>query len=91
MPGNLGRGADDHLHRDPELTAYCNGDVTLTLSKVAVFRALALWAQLNRPIVTGSVNETVAVPAVVQVVPSVEVYAVMVLPDRVSLSQTGKV
>ena len=46
---------------------------------------------MNRPIVTGSVSETVAVPAVVQVVPSVEVYAVMVLPDRVSLSQTGRV
>ncbi|MGP0028217.1 MAG: hypothetical protein ACLPKE_33410, partial [Streptosporangiaceae bacterium] len=46
-------------------------DVTLTLSKVAVFSALALCAQVNRPIVTGSVSETVAVPAVVQVVPSV--------------------
>ena len=61
--------------------------MTLTLSKVAVFRALALWAQLNRPIVTGSFIVIVVVPTWVQVVPSEEEYAVMVLPERVSLSQ----
>ena len=46
--------------------------VTLTLSKVAVFRALPLWAQLKRPIVTGSVNEIVVAPTSVQVLPSAE-------------------
>ena len=46
--------------------------MTLTLSKVAVFSALALWAQLNRPMVTGSFIEIVAVPTWVQVVPSGE-------------------
>ena len=71
-PGDQGRGADDHLHRDLELAAYCNGDVTVTLSKVAVPSAPALWAQVNRPIVTGSVNEIVVVPTWVQVVPSAE-------------------
>ncbi len=71
-PGDQGRGADDCLHRDPELTAYCNGEVTVTLSKVAVPSAPALWAQVNRPIVTGSVNEIVVVPTWVQVVPSAE-------------------
>ena len=50
----------------------CNEEVTLTLSKVAVLRALPLWAQLNRPMVTGSVIEIVAVPTWVQVVPSGE-------------------
>ena len=46
--------------------------MTLTLSKVAVFRALPLWAQLNRPIVTGLVNEIVVVPTWVQLLPSAE-------------------
>ena len=44
-----------------------------------------LWAQVNRPIVTGSVNEIVVVPTWVQVMPSAEEKAVMVLPDRVQL------
>ncbi len=63
---------DDCLHRDLELAAYCNGDVTLTLSKVAVPSAPPLCAQVNRPIATGSVNEIVVVPTWVQVVPSAE-------------------
>src|SRR5271166_1458248 len=61
--------------------------VTLTLSKVDVLRALALWAQLNMPMVTGSVIEMLVIPTWVQVVPSAEEKAVMVLPERVSLSQ----
>ena len=66
--------------------------MTLTLSKVAVLRALALWAELNRPMVTGSVIEIVVAPTGVQVLPSAEENAVMVLPVRVSLSQPfGKV
>ena len=63
--------------------------VTLTLSKVAVFSAPALCAQLNRPIVTGSVSEIVVVPTGVQVLPSAEEKAVMMLPVRVSLSHTS--
>ena len=46
--------------------------VTLTLSKVAVLSAPALWAVVNRPIVTGSVSETVVAPTGVQVLPSAE-------------------
>ena len=80
------------LRRDLELAAYCNGDVTLTLSKVAVPRTPALWEFVNRPMVTGPVNEIVVAPTGVQVVPSAEENAVMVFPVRVSLSQAfGKV
>ena len=62
-------------------------EVTLTLSKVDVLSAPALWEQVNMPIVTGSVMAIVVVPTWVQVVPSAEEYAVMVFPERVSLSQ----
>src|SRR5271165_622505 len=61
--------------------------VTLTLSKVAVPSAPALWEVVNRPMVTGSVNEIAVAPTGVQVLPSAEENAVMVLPVRVSFSQ----
>jgi hypothetical protein len=47
--------------------------VTVTLSKVAVLSAPALWAQVNSPIVTGLVREIVVDPTWVQVEPSAEV------------------
>ena len=60
--------------------------MTLTLSKVAVLSAPALWEVVNRPIVTGLVNEIVVAPTGVQVLPSAEENAVMVFPVRVSFS-----
>jgi hypothetical protein len=50
-----------------------HGDVTLTLSKVAVLSAPGLWELVKSPIVTGSASETVVAPTWVQVEPSAEV------------------
>ena len=48
-------------------------EVTVTLSKVAVLSAPALWELVKIPTVTGSVREIVVDPTRVQLFPSAEV------------------
>jgi hypothetical protein len=93
-------GARAHASREeapPVLTVIMDGlgpgqgEVTVTLSKVDVLMVPAVCEHTNSPIVMGSVRVTVVVPTWVQVVPSGDEYAVMVVPERVSLSQAGKV
>src|SRR5262245_66426737 len=63
--------------------------LTLTLSKVEVFRTPAAWLVTARPTKTWALIVTVSEPTCVHVVPLVDLEAVIVLPLRTSRTQTG--